>query len=129
MTSLPRDQPRPPASVPPRLTDPLLSAGVQEARRATRTTRTISRPTQRVSLCRQSVGISTPPPVRGRRRDPRPRRGLPERHPTVDRLAQRQAPCRSELRSTVDLHPDRKSTRLNSSHANISYAVFCLKKN
>src|SRR5258707_2123380 len=24
--------------------------------------------------------------------------------------------------------PDRKSTRLNSSHANISYAVFCLKK-
>src|SRR3712207_8025655 len=29
-------------------------------------------------------------------------------------------------------HPaveDRKSTRLNSSHANISYAVFCLKKN
>src|SRR3712207_7011839 len=29
-----------------------------------------------------------------------------------------------------DLHEvkDRKSTRLNSSHANISYAVFCLKK-
>src|SRR3712207_7845096 len=28
-----------------------------------------------------------------------------------------------------DLRPeDRKSTRLNSSHANISYAVFCLKK-
>src|SRR3712207_8377286 len=27
------------------------------------------------------------------------------------------------------IHPeDRKSTRLNSSHANISYAVFCLKK-
>src|SRR3712207_8990904 len=25
-------------------------------------------------------------------------------------------------------HVDRKSTRLNSSHANISYAVFCLKK-
>src|SRR3712207_8558161 len=25
-------------------------------------------------------------------------------------------------------HTDRKSTRLNSSHANISYAVFCLKK-
>src|SRR3712207_7305189 len=37
----------------------------------------------------------------------------------------------------VHVHPravvleqrDRKSTRLNSSHANISYAVFCLKKN
>src|SRR3712207_8347353 len=26
------------------------------------------------------------------------------------------------------LRKDRKSTRLNSSHANISYAVFCLKK-
>src|SRR3712207_8586807 len=26
------------------------------------------------------------------------------------------------------MEPDRKSTRLNSSHANISYAVFCLKK-
>src|SRR3712207_8911758 len=28
-----------------------------------------------------------------------------------------------------DALEDRKSTRLNSSHANISYAVFCLKKN
>src|SRR3712207_8058465 len=28
----------------------------------------------------------------------------------------------------VALCTDRKSTRLNSSHANISYAVFCLKK-
>src|SRR3712207_9287094 len=28
----------------------------------------------------------------------------------------------------LTLPPDRKSTRLNSSHANISYAVFCLKK-
>src|SRR3712207_7713185 len=28
----------------------------------------------------------------------------------------------------VGRHGDRKSTRLNSSHANISYAVFCLKK-
>src|SRR3712207_8563886 len=33
------------------------------------------------------------------------------------------------LRSVDALHLDRKSTRLNSSHANISYAVFCLKKN
>src|SRR3712207_8360877 len=29
---------------------------------------------------------------------------------------------------TTMLYSDRKSTRLNSSHANISYAVFCLKK-
>src|SRR3712207_8074908 len=33
--------------------------------------------------------------------------------------------CVSDLRLAVT---DRKSTRLNSSHANISYAVFCLKK-
>src|SRR3712207_8446803 len=31
--------------------------------------------------------------------------------------------------AVVELDEDRKSTRLNSSHANISYAVFCLKKN
>src|SRR3712207_8960295 len=31
--------------------------------------------------------------------------------------------------STGRSFQDRKSTRLNSSHANISYAVFCLKKN
>src|SRR3712207_8119243 len=29
----------------------------------------------------------------------------------------------------MSVRSDRKSTRLNSSHANISYAVFCLKKN
>src|SRR3712207_7210977 len=30
--------------------------------------------------------------------------------------------------TSADAAGDRKSTRLNSSHANISYAVFCLKK-
>src|SRR3712207_7088002 len=48
------------------------------------------------------------------------------------------APPREQLERPVELDPpvvfvagwraDRKSTRLNSSHANISYAVFCLKK-
>src|SRR3712207_8069240 len=33
-----------------------------------------------------------------------------------------------ELLATAAPVGDRKSTRLNSSHANISYAVFCLKK-
>src|SRR3712207_6985807 len=40
-----------------------------------------------------------------------------------------------QLGHVLEVHPvdarhrrDRKSTRLNSSHANISYAVFCLKK-
>src|SRR3712207_7416580 len=35
------------------------------------------------------------------------------------------------IRAGLDMgivNADRKSTRLNSSHANISYAVFCLKK-
>src|SRR3712207_7872814 len=32
------------------------------------------------------------------------------------------------VRATPACDVDRKSTRLNSSHANISYAVFCLKK-
>src|ERR1039458_10414009 len=31
------------------------------------------------------------------------------------------------LKVMVDQHTDRKSTRLNSSHLGISYAVFCLK--
>src|SRR5438445_1891826 len=34
----------------------------------------------------------------------------------------------SALISSKKVQEDRKSTRLNSSHANISYAVFCLKK-
>src|SRR5947209_12204868 len=33
-----------------------------------------------------------------------------------------------EIHRSVGPNADRKSTRLNSSHANISYAVFCLKK-
>src|SRR3712207_8953027 len=35
---------------------------------------------------------------------------------------------RPTLRLRLPPSLDRKSTRLNSSHANISYAVFCLKK-
>src|SRR5215467_14637053 len=35
---------------------------------------------------------------------------------------------RHHLRDKPDHHADRKSTRLNSSHLVISYAVFCLKK-
>src|SRR3712207_6871949 len=34
----------------------------------------------------------------------------------------------AEFTTTPLFNADRKSTRLNSSHANISYAVFCLKK-
>src|SRR3712207_8528636 len=35
---------------------------------------------------------------------------------------------RPDLLAAAGVAGDRKSTRLNSSHANISYAVFCLKK-
>src|SRR3712207_6987083 len=53
----------------------------------------------------------------GADRDREPRRAAPRRIP-------------KSLRRSISLSPrDRKSTRLNSSHANISYAVFCLKKN
>src|SRR3712207_8225724 len=38
------------------------------------------------------------------------------------------AEVRSRMGELQRSRQDRKSTRLNSSHANISYAVFCLKK-
>src|SRR3712207_8413169 len=42
--------------------------------------------------------------------------------------AERRRPAHAALEGAVGaLARDRKSTRLNSSHANISYAVFCLK--
>src|SRR3712207_8497964 len=37
-------------------------------------------------------------------------------------------PGAQPIRVKMIAEEDRKSTRLNSSHANISYAVFCLKK-
>src|SRR2546430_11322789 len=47
-----------------------------------------------------------------------------------DASVERRSGCRAavgeDLRHVP--HPDRKSTRLNSSHSQISYAVFCLKK-
>src|SRR3712207_7299547 len=50
-----------------------------------------------------------------------------------DRRQPSERPCRRDaLQDGRAAHAiedrDRKSTRLNSSHANISYAVFCLKK-
>src|SRR3712207_8944519 len=54
-------------------------------------------------------------------RDPHRRLARPELGPMAGGLA------RLAL-APGGAHLDRKSTRLNSSHANISYAVFCLKK-
>src|SRR3712207_7402327 len=64
------------------------------------------------------------------RHRPRPRRDPPRRH---GRRRRRAGPApgsgHAGVRLAAGCEPaDRKSTRLNSSHANISYAVFCLKK-
>src|SRR5688572_32207996 len=40
----------------------------------------------------------------------------------------RASPSSAEINVTGEITGDRKSTRLNSSHSQISYAVFCLKK-
>src|SRR3712207_8443368 len=48
---------------------------------------------------------------------------------TGPRTPDRPSPSDSQRQDRQgSLSRDRKSTRLNSSHANISYAVFCLKK-
>src|SRR3712207_7516679 len=66
---------------------------------------------------RSERGHLLPRPRRQRHRGlPRPPRGGMAPH-ARGRAADVERPAR-----------DRKSTRLNSSHANISYAVFCLKK-
>src|SRR3712207_7281076 len=52
-------------------------------------------------------------------------RGAPARRLDIDQgVWSSSAPVPDERVISID----RKSTRLNSSHANISYAVFCLKK-
>src|SRR2546426_8354408 len=65
----------------------------------------------------------------------KPEFAFPEMRETLRRLGYNstlrylEAMCELVLRETTLLpHPDRKSTRLNSSHLVISYAVFCLKK-
>src|SRR3712207_6902536 len=60
-------------------------------------------------------------------RSPRLGRGHPHRHVRQQEAAEDEGVAEEED-PHHGLPPDRKSTRLNSSHANISYAVFCLKK-
>src|SRR5699024_12415526 len=50
--------------------------------------------------------------------------GAGDRHP-AGHLGPENSPGREKVRREPE---DRKSTRLNSSHVSISYAVFCLKK-
>src|SRR3712207_8204652 len=58
----------------------------------------------------------------------RPHPAPAARDVVVARGGARHPQHRGVLRAAVRRRLDRKSTRLNSSHANISYAVFCLKK-
>src|SRR5688572_31989998 len=58
---------------------------------------------------------------------PADRRG-PDRDRRADRPQRRPPALLGRQRQRVRLPQDRKSTRLNSSHSQISYAVFCLKK-
>src|SRR3712207_8510653 len=64
------------------------------------------------------------PTGRVRRDAARDNRHPPEHH----HLAHSHLPRTHRLSGLQPTAEDRKSTRLNSSHANISYAVFCLKK-
>src|SRR3712207_8774001 len=72
----------------------------------------------------RSVPRPRAPGERPRAAPPPERPGLAPRH--ID-AATRGGPPGPPLRVLRPVR-DRKSTRLNSSHANISYAVFCLKK-
>src|SRR3989442_11832225 len=52
----------------------------------------------------------------------------PDRSEVLAELQEQQGHRVVEARLGADVARDRKSTRLNSSHVRISYAVFCLKK-
>src|SRR5688572_32207135 len=52
----------------------------------------------------------------------------PSRRPADGRYGDNPFRLGKHYQFQVILKPDRKSTRLNSSHSQISYAVFCLKK-
>src|SRR5258707_3144306 len=65
--------------------------------------------------------LSHPRLARGRAQEVRPRQGA-QVVPVLETLS---GSLKLAANSALI---DRKSTRLNSSHANISYAVFCLKK-
>src|SRR2546429_4200770 len=71
------------------------------------------------TLFRSSGVHSFPKPTLARHLRVSPRRHIRQGHNTLEEY---------RATSTCDYELDRKSTRLNSSHGYISYAVFCLKK-
>src|SRR2546429_1751514 len=68
------------------------------------------------------LGPERPDFLLGVQGDPEPGRDLREMREDVLEIAV------AGVADDPDVHEDRKSTRLNSSHGYISYAVFCLKK-
>src|SRR5688572_32234182 len=78
------------------------------------------------SAPRDPMHTSSPPPAvapdtRSATPKPTPPRHGPCENPAADYVL-------GAVLVHVTLYADRKSTRLNSSHSQISYAVFCLKK-
>src|SRR5699024_11285167 len=67
------------------------------------------------------VGLWAGPDTKANTHDMMALRGI---EPTTDNLTPAQATIQSRY-DFIDSHRDRKSTRLNSSHVSISYAVFC----
>src|SRR5205814_10438810 len=80
----------------------------------------IIRPPPRSTLFPYTTLFRSRAPARSRARSPRP--------PPAPRARAPRPPSRPSARSCYPVSRDRKSTRLNSSHLGISYAVFCLKK-
>src|SRR5205814_10372320 len=91
-------------------------------------------PTSTLFPLHDALPICRPSPRRSPRSPPSPsaRRGTAERHRRAGaRRRPRLGPHDARRRRPPPRSaaaPDRKSTRLNSSHLGISYAVFCLKK-
>src|SRR2546430_2241872 len=83
---------------------------------------------RQVTRAKTGQAIRQPTPYRSGSSKPRSA-CWPSRDPPPSRRARSRPPAASRRwRSTTTSVGDRKSTRLNSSHSQISYAVFCLKK-
>src|SRR5699024_11627293 len=97
-----------------------------------------TKPSNLTMLCKYHNGVNNDDPdgQRNKRRPGKPKRGKPNR----GRMRRHRGKVRLQtpggklvanthhVSSMGAMNLDRKSTRLNSSHVSISYAVFCLKK-
>src|SRR5438132_6050406 len=99
------DEPRSPAGMAAALADSLLELLVEQPRAAPRPARTVEQPGSRAELLLARLEPPVPPTVGGggRHAEGGGRRLL--RHPIRDRLGQREAAGRSELGSSVSMHP------------------------